>query len=268
MLVGLPFIDRGVTSRLTLLWVSGVATALLAWLPRRCLLSARHCCRASLLPRQLEVVITGRDGGVWALDAATGLDIDNFPVRTRGKIMAPTTLLKLRVDAPRGDGLVHLDNMNERGAGAGAGAGAGEGVDTGAPRSGDGLQLVVPCHDGHVYVISGATGCVSKVDIGEHVYAAVMAEDLSEDGMLELIVGTMSGNVMAFATDTPYHPLNSQPQFPMGTCRRASHAVARLRGCAVVHRRVATCRGGVGCIVLSGWRESVGYAPVCVRKHV
>ena len=150
---------------------------------------------------QLEVVVTGRDGGVWALDAESGLDIDNFPIRTHGKIMAPTTLLKLRVKdtvaSPDDD--IKLEML------------------AADVQSSDGLQLVIPCHDGFIYIISGATGCVNKVAVHEHVYAAVVADDLTEDGNLELLVGTMSGNVLAFATTTPYHPLNAQPQFPMGT---------------------------------------------------
>ena len=178
---------------------------------------------------QLEVVITARDGGVWAMEAATGLDIDNFPVRTGGKVLAPVTLLKLKVDD------------------------SGEAGGDGVPHSNDGLQLIVPCHDGHLYVIAGATGCVNMVDIGEHVYSAVMAEDLSEDGLLELVVGTMNGNLLVFGTDTPYHPLNSQPQFPMGACHHR-HACTRPRVCV--------CGGGV-----AGFPANVRASGVSSRRQ-
>ena len=32
----------------------------------------------------------------------------------------------------------------------------------------EGLHVVVPSFDGHVYVVDGPSGCVDKVDVGEH----------------------------------------------------------------------------------------------------
>lgn len=60
---------------------------------------------------------------------------------------------------------------------------------------GPGLHLLASSEDGHVYVIEGASGCVNKIDLGERVLSMVLADDLEGDGTLELIVGTMTGEV-------------------------------------------------------------------------
>ena len=80
----------------------------------------------------------------------------------------------------------HDTARNQRDAGGG-------GVPIGG--RGPGLHLLVPSEDGHVYVIEGATGCVNKIDLGERVLSIVLAGDLDEDGTLELVVGTASGEV-------------------------------------------------------------------------
>lgn len=54
---------------------------------------------------------------------------------------------------------------------------------------------MAPSEDGHVYVIEGATGCVNKIDLGERVLSMVLADDVKGDGTLDLIVGTMTGEV-------------------------------------------------------------------------
>lgn len=61
--------------------------------------------------------------------------------------------------------------------------------------SGPGLHLLASSEDGHVYVIEGQTGCVNKIDFGERISTMVLADDLEGDGMMDLIVGTMSGEV-------------------------------------------------------------------------
>lgn len=60
---------------------------------------------------------------------------------------------------------------------------------------GGGLHLLAPSEDGHVYVIEGATGCVNKIDLGERVRSMVLTDDVDGDGTLDLVVGTMSGEV-------------------------------------------------------------------------
>lgn len=62
---------------------------------------------------------------------------------------------------------------------------------------GGGLHLLAPSEDGHVYVIEASTGCVNKIDLGERARTMVLADDVDGDGTLDLIVGTMSGEVGA-----------------------------------------------------------------------
>lgn len=61
--------------------------------------------------------------------------------------------------------------------------------------AGAGLHLLAASQNGHVYVIEGASGCVNKIDLGERVLSMVLADDLNGDGTLDLIIGTMSGEV-------------------------------------------------------------------------
>jgi hypothetical protein len=66
-------------------------------------------------------------------------------------------------------------------------------------RSG-GLHLVTPTLDGKLWVVEGGSGCLNSLEVGEHVYAMPLAEDLQGDGLVDLVVGTMSGELMAFGT--------------------------------------------------------------------
>jgi hypothetical protein len=40
-------------------------------------------------------------------------------------------------------------------------------------------HIVVPAHDGYLYIVDGNTGCSFKVDIGENSYSMVLADDLT-----------------------------------------------------------------------------------------
>ncbi|CAN0306385.1 unnamed protein product, partial [Hapterophycus canaliculatus] len=74
---------------------------------------------------------------------------------------------------------------------------------------GGGLHLLAPSEDGHVFVIEATTGCVNKIDLGERVRSMVLADDVDGDGTLDLVMGTMSGEVVALSTNMPFHPLNA-----------------------------------------------------------
>ncbi|KIY93696.1 hypothetical protein MNEG_14267 [Monoraphidium neglectum] len=80
--------------------------------------------------------------------------------------------------------------------------------------------------DGYLYLIDGATGCAHTVDIGEASYAAVLVDDLGGDGMLDLVVATMNGNIYALGTAALYHPLKtwtSQVQATNGLVARSNY---------------------------------------------
>lgn len=49
------------------------------------------------------------------------------------------------------------------------------------------------------------------VDIGDTAYAAPLVDDLDGDGYLDVLVATMSGNVLAFGTPAPWHPMSTWP---------------------------------------------------------
>ncbi|KXZ42251.1 hypothetical protein GPECTOR_175g219 [Gonium pectorale] len=127
---------------------------------------------------QLEVVLGTASGFVYALAGSTGTDIPNWPYRARGRVQAPPTITQLM--------------------------------------EGSGLQVVVPAFDGFLYVIDGLQGCADVADMGETSYAAVLVDDLDGDGALELLATTMSGNVYAWETGAPYHPLKTWTSQTLG----------------------------------------------------
>ncbi|EFJ48005.1 hypothetical protein VOLCADRAFT_117761 [Volvox carteri f. nagariensis] len=138
---------------------------------------------------QLEVVVGTASGYIYALAGSTGVPIPNWPYRARGRIQAAPTI-------------THLVE-------------------------GTGMQVVVPAFDGFLYVVDGLQGCADVVDVGETSYAAVLVDDIDGDGALELVATTMNGNVYAFETGSPYHPLKtwtSQVMGPNGQVARYGYA--------------------------------------------
>ena len=128
-----------------------------------------------------EVVVATSDGHIYVLNGGTGADVAPFPVRTRGKIMAPVTPFRLRELPWRG------------------------------------LSLVAASFDGFLYVVDGFTGCVTSADIGETAYAAPLVDDLAGTGRSNIVVATMNGNVLCFETVAKHHPLKAWvSQVPAG----------------------------------------------------
>lgn len=119
----------------------------------------------------LEIVVGTASGHLFVLDGRTGDDKSPFPFRTHGRIMSPVLITRLH-DGPS-------------------------------------QQLVVTSFDGYLYVVDGETGCVDVVDIGETSYSMVLADDLNDDGRLDLLVSTMNGNVYMFETGADYHPMKA-----------------------------------------------------------
>lgn len=54
-------------------------------------------------------------------------------------------------------------------------------------------------------------GCGDTVDVGEASYSMVLADDLDVNGLMELVVTTMNGNVYCFETQASYDPLLTWP---------------------------------------------------------
>lgn len=96
--------------------------------------------------------------------------VDNYPVKLKGRIMSQLLLL----DAER-DG-------------------------------GKGMHIVVHSLDGHVYIIEGPSGCSDKIDIGEPSFSMVLADDLTGNGLVDLLVTTKSGNIYCLGTSISFHP--------------------------------------------------------------
>ncbi|ORC87815.1 putative FG-GAP repeat protein, putative,intergrin alpha chain protein [Trypanosoma theileri] len=118
-------------------------------------------------------------GLLYAVRGSNGEVLPHFPAATEGPILAPPLPVNLNKTT------VGM-NENEKG-----------------------LHLVVPSHDGVLYIVSGTTGCVDGIDINEKSPAMVLADDMTGNGKLDLIVSTLSGSIMVFETPANYHPLKA-----------------------------------------------------------
>ena len=85
--------------------------------------------------------------------------------------------------------------------------------------------MIVPSFDGHLYVIQGHMRCAERIDIGEHIYSVPLIDDITEDGYLDLVVGTLNGQVHLLETRIPYHPMNSWSSFPKNRLNGFTHGV-------------------------------------------
>ncbi|KAL0053870.1 hypothetical protein WJX82_000436 [Trebouxia sp. C0006] len=120
---------------------------------------------------ELEVVFGTTSGYLYAISGKTGLDIPNFPFKTHGRIAASVLITQLS--------------------------------------QGLSQQLVVMSFDGHLYMVDGISGCADTMDIGEQSYSMVLADDLDNNGHMDLLVSTMNGNVYALETSAVYHPMKA-----------------------------------------------------------
>jgi len=129
---------------------------------------------------EVDIVFGTTTGHIWALNGRTGQVVPHFPFKARGRIYAPVLLVRLE----------------------------------GTPSS-YGLHIIVMSHDGFLYVVDGQHPSNFEVmDIGEQSFGMTLADDLNGNGMLDLLVTTMNGNVFLIDTKTTWHPLKSWTSFP------------------------------------------------------
>eukprot|EP00668_Euglena_longa_P003228 GGOE01003776.1.p1 GENE.GGOE01003776.1~~GGOE01003776.1.p1 ORF type:complete len:951 (+),score=255.61 GGOE01003776.1:33-2885(+) len=162
----------------------------------------------------LDIVVGTSTGHVWALLGKTGDTLDNFPVKTGGPIYSPALLINLNNTDNKGDHDAHHPA---------------------------GLHIVLPSHDGHLYIIDGRSACIDRIDLGENSYSMVLADDLSGNGYMDLVVTTMNGNVYLLNTETKFHPLKawtSQSQGLNGFTAKEGYVGIMISPESRVHRDV------------------------------
>jgi hypothetical protein len=71
----------------------------------------------------------------------------------------------------------------------------------------DGLHIVQPV-DTHLVIVEGGSGCVQSIEIGEEILSMVQADDVHGTNKLDLVVSTVTGNVVTLESQAPFHPLN------------------------------------------------------------
>ena len=79
-----------------------------------------------------------------------------------------------------------------------------------------GLHLIITTYNGHIYILDGVTQCVERIDVGEHLYSMPLLDDVTGDGFLDLVVGTVNGQLLLLESSVPYHPLQAWTAFPRG----------------------------------------------------
>jgi outer membrane protein assembly factor BamB len=128
---------------------------------------------------KLDVVVSTTAGGVHILNGGSGTSV--FHTRTAGSIVSPPLLTQLN-------------------------------------SSSSGLHVVVPSFDGFVYTFDGTNSSKRDVvDLGERSLAMPLTHDLDGDGLLDIVVATMSGTVFSIETLVRTSPLMSvKSQAPEG----------------------------------------------------
>ena len=96
------------------------------------------------------------------------------------------------------------------------------------PSRRQGLHMLIPSFDGHVYIVDGILTCAERIDIGEHMFSTPLIDDVTGNGMLDIVVGTVNGHVHLLETQVPYHPLNAWSSFPKHRGNVFTHGQAGL----------------------------------------
>ncbi|CCW71639.1 unnamed protein product [Phytomonas sp. Hart1] len=119
----------------------------------------------------IDVVFGTTAGLIYALDGRDGHVLNHFPITTGGPIISPVLLMNVKQRDSQG-----------------------------------GLHVIVPSHDGNLYVVDAVRGCIESFDIDEKSSTIVLADDLTGNGLMDLVVTTIGGGVYVFETKSPFHP--------------------------------------------------------------
>jgi len=57
-------------------------------------------------------------------------------------------------------------------------------------------------------IVEGGSGCTQNIEIGEKIDSMVQADDVHGTNKLDLVISTVSGNVITLESEAPFHPLN------------------------------------------------------------
>eukprot|EP00658_Telonema_sp_P-2_P079624 TRINITY_DN7742_c0_g1_i4.p1 TRINITY_DN7742_c0_g1~~TRINITY_DN7742_c0_g1_i4.p1 ORF type:complete len:515 (-),score=87.76 TRINITY_DN7742_c0_g1_i4:493-2037(-) len=129
-----------------------------------------------------DLAVGTTSGLLFAIDVMAGKILPHFPVVTGGPIVVTPLAVRLKRQMSISD----FTSMGQIGK--------------------SNMELVVPSSDGFVYIVS-SNGCFETIDLGEKSFSMILADDLTGNGKLDLVVTTVSGTVSVFETGTPFHPL-------------------------------------------------------------
>lgn len=161
----------------------------------------------------LDIVVVALQESVshlWALDGATGAVLKGYPIKLPGKGMFSASALlmdlslKPLVQAP-------VQAQSQPAGPVKAAAGASAATKT---YQSQGLHILVPSFDGFLYLIDGKKHCYDRLDIGDHMYATPLLDDVTGDGTLDIVLGTINNQVLVIETSVPHHPANVWASFP------------------------------------------------------
>jgi len=123
----------------------------------------------------LDVVVVASIGHVWAFSGKTGKTLQNFPIKLGSMVTSAPVLLPIPPFGSKRPWTSFLD----------------------------GLAIIVHGADGTIYNIHAKTGCVQKIDLGESSMGMILADDLTANGFIDLLVTTQEGHVYCLSTGAP-----------------------------------------------------------------